>query len=329
MTIILGIDEVGRGAWAGPMAVGAVVLDSNSLLCHPEFVSESNQLKDSKKLTKKQREKLAREIRISARAIGVGWVSAREIDSLGLSPALKLAAWRAVAQIPREIWDNLDEIIIDGTIRLIDDARATTLIRADAKVSAVSAAAIVAKVFRDSYMTQLDRVFPDYEFARHVGYGTAAHLNHLQKFGAIAGIHRVSFAPIAKLTDSNISTALAVKKIEKTAGRIAENVAVEFLRARGHQIVAQNWRTKWCEIDIISARNETLYFTEVKYRENANFGDGLDAITTKKLRQMRRAAEIFLAKHDEFAREFDVKIAAISLSQNPPQVDEFIENVDI
>jgi ribonuclease HII len=323
--LTLGIDEVGRGAWAGPLAVGAVVLDSAQV---------PDGLADSKKLTKKQREKLTIEIKKSAVAIGVGWVSATDIDRIGLGPALKLATQRSVAQIPPEIRAKLDQIIIDGTINLLagsDPAiasKVTTLPKADAKIAAVSAAAIVAKVFRDHYMTQLEKVFPDYNFANHVGYGTALHQQKLTKFGAITGVHRQSFAPIAKIIDSPFAGSEPAKKVDKTAGRIAENAAAAHLEKLGHQIIAQNWKTKFCEIDIISEHKNTLYFTEVKYRANARHGDGLAAITPRKLKQMKFAAELYLNKN-VLAGKYDVRLAAISLSQTPPQVDEFVENIAI
>jgi len=346
MTLILGIDEVGRGAWAGPLAVGAVVFDSSVT---------PNGLADSKKLTKHQRENLIGDIKQSALAVGIGWIDAAVIDQIGLSRALKVATENAFAQISPDIQTQLDQIIIDGTINLLNNAppnvheKVTTLIKADAKIAAVSAAAIVAKVTRDHYMTQLAQVFPDFHFAAHVGYGTAAHLAELQKFGALDGIHRQSFAPISKLACHSkldlesskrrvaIGDALSDwipgqarndvrgDKISKTAGRIAENIAAEFLKTKGHQIIARNWRTKFCEIDIISACNQTIFFTEVKFRENAKHGDGLDAITPKKLAQMRRAAEIFLTTRAEFTNNFNPQISAISLCNNPPEVDNYLE----
>ncbi|MCL2280357.1 ribonuclease HII [Candidatus Saccharibacteria bacterium] len=339
--LTLGIDEVGRGAWAGPMAVGAVIL--NSSIARNDPAKEGVVLTDSKKLSKKQREIAARWVHQSALAIGIGWVSASEIDRFGLSEALKKAAQRAIRQIPAEIFDRIDQIIIDGRVKLIDDPRATTLVRADSKVAAVSAAAIVAKVFRDSYMTRLDAVFDDYHFAQHVGYGTILHQEKLQKFGPIDGIHRQSFAPIAQLglagdaPRGSAQKCFSKKKflgadgaagpagIENTSGRIAENVAADYLQSHGHQIIAQNWKTKFCEIDIISEHRKILYFTEVKYRENIRHGDGLSAITPKKLKSMRFAAEFYLNQNADLIKNYEIRLSAIALSDNPPSVDEHID----
>lgn len=306
--MILGIDEVGRGAWAGPMAVGAVVLGDTVI----------DGLADSKKLTAKRREQLAGEIKRSACGIGIGWVSAETIDRIGLSPALKLAAARACAQIN---CDDVTEIIIDGTIRLVDDPRVSTLAKADALIKSVSAAAIVAKVARDHYMQRLHMLFPDYGFASHVGYGTSAHATALAQFGA-SPIHRASFAPVARaLGDVKPDQ----PKFVRTAGHLAENVATEYLQRLGHTILQRNWRTKFCEIDIISVCDHRLHFTEVKYRHNAKQGDGLAAITQTKLKQMHFAAEIWLQHHKSPADE--TVLSALSLTGSPPEVEKFVDNV--
>lgn len=183
LQMIVGIDEVGRGAWAGPMVVGAVVLGGTAI----------KGLTDSKKLTKKQRELLDTEIRQKALAIGLGWVSAGQIDQLGLSRALKLASRKAMAHIRADY----REIIIDGTIALIDDPRVTLMKKADLLVPSVSAASIVAKVARDNYMKHLDGVFPGYKFTAHVGYGTPTHQAAINALG-VTPLHRLSFAPLKK-----------------------------------------------------------------------------------------------------------------------------------
>lgn len=179
----LGVDEVGRGCWAGPLVAGAVLLNQ-----------PIPGLRDSKKLTKKRREVLAAEIKASAAAIGVGWVSAEELDKIGLTAAVGLAMHRAVAAISADY----DAIIVDGNYNfLADDPRATTLIRADDSVPAVSAASIIAKVARDDFMNEAAGQYPGYGFDRHVGYGTAEHLRALQQHGPTA-LHRRSFKPVQR-----------------------------------------------------------------------------------------------------------------------------------
>lgn len=103
-------------------------------------------------------------------------------------------------------------------------------------------------------------------------------------------------------------------------GRDAEEVAAEHLKRQGYEIVAQNWRTRWCEIDIIATKNKTVYFVEVKYRKSSVWGDGLDAITDKKLEQMSFAAEMWVHAENWAG---DYSLAAMSLSGVPPTVDVF------
>jgi ribonuclease HII len=182
--VIVGIDEVGRGCWAGPVVAGAVILNEPII-----------GLKDSKLLSKKQREKLAAEIQLSALAIGVGWVEPSKVDEIGLTAAVGLAMRRALEQISL----IYDEIIIDGNFNfLAGNPKAKAVIKADNTVPAVSAASIVAKVARDKYMAGIAADYPDYGFERHVGYGTALHLERLKLHG-VSDLHRRSFKPIQVL----------------------------------------------------------------------------------------------------------------------------------
>ncbi len=182
--VTVGIDEVGRGCWAGPLVAGAVILKQ-----------PIGGLKDSKKLSKKQREKLAAEIEVQAPAFGLGWVQPVEIDEMGLTAAIELAMRRALEQITA----SYDEIIIDGNFNFLpENPKVHTVIKADDTVPAVSAASIIAKVARDNYMAEIVEKFPDYGFERHVGYGTALHLERLKLHG-VCELHRRSFKPIAAL----------------------------------------------------------------------------------------------------------------------------------
>ena len=187
--MIMGIDEVGRGPWAGPLVVGAVVLPD-------DIVIEG--LTDSKKLSAKKRTELDAQIRESAAGWGLGWVHADEIDAIGLATALRVATIRAVeaVKVPYH------EIILDGTINFLKETNkgqyVTTLAKADLLIPAVSAASIIAKVARDTYMAEQDVQYPQYGFASHVGYGTARHRSALSDYG-ITPLHRQSFAPIARL----------------------------------------------------------------------------------------------------------------------------------
>jgi ribonuclease HII len=317
--MILGIDEVGRGSWAGPLVVGAVVLGGVKI----------EGLTDSKKLSKKQREKFDTIIREKAKGIGLGWVEPAEIDKIGLAESLKLATKRAVQQIKTPY----SEIIIDGTVNFLmgtnKEKYVTTLKKADLLIPCVSAASIIAKVARDGYMASQDKNYSGYGFNRHVGYGTSAHIIAIDKLG-ITPLHRLSFEPLKKFRIDKIadtykksSAKRTESKSTKQIGDDAENVAMEYLKKNKHEILERNWKTKYCEIDIVSKKDDILYFTEVKYRKNANQGDGLTAITAKKLRQMKFAAKFYVLSNQ--ISDIDLRLATISLCGQKPVVDNYLE----
>ena len=327
--ITLGIDEVGRGPWVGPLAVGAVILDSENA---------PPGLRDSKKLSPKKREIEAKLVKQTALAIGVAFVDAPILDRIGMTRALHLAAQNAYFELPENLRNRAEKIVIDGTGNFLKEIATSEKIaekimvmaRADATIPAVSAASIVAKVSRDNYMRRLDAVFPGYNFAKNSGYGTAAHALGLKKFGVIPGVHRASFRPIREMLGVKIAargTWQISEKLALTSGRRAEEIAAEFLASRSHEIVARNYKTRFYEIDIVSKKGENLFFTEVKFRENDRNGDGLDAITAKKLAQMQRAAEIFLASFRAETSEFSAQLSAIALAGDPPEVTKYVENV--
>lgn len=180
----IGIDEVGRGCWAGPLVAGAVLLG--------EPIAG---LKDSKLLSKAKREQLDRVIREEAVAFGLGWVDPSEIDANGLTWAVSTAMERVLQKIEA----SYDEIIIDGSYNfLASNPKARTLVKADALIPAVSAASIIAKVARDNYMAEQAIHYPGYGFEKHVGYGTKLHIACLKEFG-VCELHRRSYKPIRKL----------------------------------------------------------------------------------------------------------------------------------
>lgn len=178
--MIIGIDEVGRGCWAGPLVAGAVML-------HWPIAG----LDDSKKLSKKHRHELAQLIHEQA-SVGLGWVTANEVDRLGLTDAVRLAMQRAYDKLAKPY----DEIIIDGNYNFLAHLpRSRAVIQADGSIPSVSAASIVAKVARDTYMEELPERYAIWEFSNHVGYGTKRHIELLNLYG-ISDIHRTSYKPI-------------------------------------------------------------------------------------------------------------------------------------
>jgi ribonuclease HII len=188
---IMGIDEVGRGCWAGPLVAGAVVLP-NTYVHGTDLVWK---LADSKQLNKIQREQAAEGILAMGVATGIGWVTNQEVDELGLTAAVRLAMERAVKAVDR--W--ADKLIIDGSLNYLAHLPNTAaVIKADGSEPAVSAASIIAKVARDAWMAKAAERFPGYGFERHVGYGTRRHQEALQRLG-VCELHRRSFKPVAAL----------------------------------------------------------------------------------------------------------------------------------
>lgn len=187
-TLVVGVDEVGRGPLAGPIVTAAVSLPSDR---RPSWVSR---LRDSKQLTAKQRGRLAPQIRAESAQHAIGWVHAGELDDLGLSAALRLSFRRTLEQL-----DRLPDVVLaDGRDDLRLPCLTEMIVKGDATVSSIAAASIIAKVARDQWMVRLAERFPGYGFDSHKGYGSARHLEALRTLGPCPE-HRYSFAPVAAL----------------------------------------------------------------------------------------------------------------------------------
>ena len=305
---LLGIDEVGRGPLAGPLVVGAVVLPDE----RPAWVAE---LKDSKKLSAKKREKFAEILRVEAPAWGLGWVSPVEIDELGMSESLKLATRRAVEEVQRMARRHrvsFSQIIIDGKVNFLAGTRlekfVSTAVKADDLIREVSAASIVAKVARDQYMVEMGAKFPGYGFEKHMGYGTAAHIAAIHEKG-ICPEHRRSFEPIRSMV--GFERKKNVVKNTTSIGEKGETAASEYLVREGHKIVERNFKTYFCEIDIVSVKGDRMYFTEVKTRKNVLRGGGIAAVDKRKLEQMRYAAECYI-KYRHVTCDVQLAVASVN-----------------
>ena len=330
MKTILGIDEVGRGPWAGPLVIGAVILpphtEDNSADDNLSWIDE---LTDSKKLTAKKREALNEIILEKALATGLGWVTSKELDEVGLSNALKLAARRAVEEVQKKKVP-FSEIVIDGTINFLSGTRlekyVTILPKADYLVKEVSAASIIAKVARDHYMEELGKKYPAYGFEKHVGYGTAAHKKALEAEGPCEE-HRFSFRPVAEIaekikTSKPVTKSAESKKNTTKIGTKAEQIVIDYLKEQGHKILEHDFKTERYEIDIVSHDFEALYFTEVKYRKNADHGSPLAMIDSKKRKQVIFAAECYQKMHPEY-KNLKPKIAVAAVTGSSYHLDEW------
>lgn len=180
---MIGIDEVGRGCWAGPLLVVA------ARRIGPLPVG----LADSKKLSAQKRESLIPAIEQSCQ-LGQGWVKPSEIDQLGLTQSMYLAVERALQDIHPHA---NEQIIMDGTINYCNDSYSSVVCqpRADSLYPLVSAASIYAKVLRDNFMKKIAEEYPEYGFDRHVGYGTVQHIQALTEHG-VSNQHRLSYRPV-------------------------------------------------------------------------------------------------------------------------------------
>lgn len=184
---VAGLDEAGRGALAGPVAVGAVVLPNRKTLLARTLAG----VRDSKQMTPLEREALAPRIQEVALAWGVGFASADEIDSLSIVSATRLAALRAL----EELSIQPQYLLTDFRLELPElDLSQTALVKGDVRCLSIAAASVLAKTARDRLMCEMDVCYRGYGLGQHKGYGTQAHLSAMRRLG-ISSIHRKSFQP--------------------------------------------------------------------------------------------------------------------------------------
>jgi ribonuclease HII len=187
---IAGLDEAGRGSWAGPVTAGAVVLPNDD----PNLLNQLSCVRDSKKMSARQREYWVQVIKETSVAFSTGWATCDEITMIGILPATRLAMKRALEGLSITI----HHLLIDA-VRLQDvDIPQISLIKGDTRVLSISAASVLAKTERDHYMQLLEEEIPGYGFARHKGYGTAFHRCALETLG-LCDQHRLSYAPIKSI----------------------------------------------------------------------------------------------------------------------------------
>lgn len=177
--VICGVDEAGRGPLAGPVYAAAVILPSDCVI---------EGLNDSKKLTEKKREKLFDEIKEKALAYGIASADEKEIDEINILNATFLAMKRAIDSLSVKP----DLALIDGNQKPHTDIEEVTFIKGDAKSMSIAAASVLAKVSRDRFMLEMAEKYPQYEFARHKGYGTKLHYEKIAQYG-VCDIHRRTF----------------------------------------------------------------------------------------------------------------------------------------
>ncbi len=184
---VAGLDEVGRGCWAGPVVAAAVILKPYTSI--PE-------VDDSKKIKPQKREELFDRISSQALAYAVSFVSVEEIDRINILEASKKAMCQALAQLSV----TPDYLLVDGNQGLGVNTPQKLIIKGDSLSISIGAASIIAKVTRDRFMVNLEKEFPQFSFAKHKGYGTALHQKEIEQFG-ITEYHQKSFAPIKLVLD--------------------------------------------------------------------------------------------------------------------------------
>jgi ribonuclease HII len=185
-SVIAGVDEVGRGCLAGAVVAAAVVFESGEHV--PDGVD------DSKKISKARREELSELIKESALTYAVGQVESDEVDRINILEATKKAMISAVGQLR----PAADFLLIDAVRLTASPLPQKSIIKGDAASASIAAASIIAKVFRDKMMAEYDHLYPQYGFARHVGYGTPDHLEALRLHGPCP-IHRMTFRGVSQL----------------------------------------------------------------------------------------------------------------------------------
>ena len=182
---IAGCDEAGRGCLLGPVVAGAVILPKDF---------KCDLINDSKQLTEKQREEAYQIIKDNAISWAVAEVSPEEIDEINIYNASKKAMMLALSKL-----DHPYDMVLTDAMKLPIDLPFEAIIKGDAKAMCIAAASIMAKVTRDHICYELDKKYPQYEIAKHKGYGTKLHLEKLKEFGPIKGLYRYSYAPVKEL----------------------------------------------------------------------------------------------------------------------------------
>ena len=187
-SLIAGVDEVGRGPLAGPVVAAAVILPQNCKI---------KGLNDSKKIPKKKHEEIFQIVKENALAIGIGIMDNHVIDQVNIYEATKLAMKEAISQLEPQP----EHLLIDA-MKLDLPISQTSIIKGDANSLSIAAASIIAKVTRDKIMDNYDQEFPGYDFSQNAGYGTAKHLEGIEKHG-FTPIHRTSFEPIKTIVSED------------------------------------------------------------------------------------------------------------------------------
>ena len=300
---IAGIDEAGRGPLAGPVVATAVIFPQNIDL--PEVT-------DSKKISEKKRERLFKDIYKNAISIGIGIVHEDEIDKKNILQATYVAMRQAIGALSI----RPDIVLVDGNKADIKHYTQHSIINGDQKSISIAAASIIAKVTRDRMMQQYDRLFPEFDFAKHKGYGTKKHMDMIVNKKA-SPIHRKSFNPISK----HLPTFSYLKR-NHLIGTLGRQLIGCYLIRHGHNILEVDCNISQVEeIDIISIFKDNIVFTKVNTITEINKGQLSDSYDTPLQKsRMIGLIESYMEKH-EFDCNFSFNIGTVSLGKNKPKIE--------
>ncbi|MBT3229385.1 MAG: ribonuclease HII [Candidatus Marinimicrobia bacterium] len=308
--VIAGVDEAGRGPLAGPVVASAVVLN-------PQDIPEG--LRDSKKLSEKRRNVIAVEIKSKALSIGVGIVHEQDIDRNNILQATFEAMRQAISNLNYEI----KQVQVDGNhkipgLRIAQEC----IIGGDDLVPEISAASIIAKTTRDAMMISYDRLFPDYGFKSHKGYGSKVHMETLRELGRTP-IHRRSFRPVDACPNKNYK----YFNLESSYGRMGEIIAGMHLIRNGYNLLEHSYHAgRDGEIDLIASKSDEVIFVEVKsFAGELDDTIALERVTPAKQKQIARIAEKYLEKNETAQPECRFDIITVNFSEPKPQINHYTE----
>jgi ribonuclease HII len=290
---LIGVDEAGRGPLAGPVTAAAVCFDSTA---------DYPLIRDSKKLSAKQREKAGEWITSHAESWSVHSLGVQAINKMNILQAALTAMARALEKM-----DHSNAVLLFDGNRLPGEfqKRGKAIVNGDARSFSIAAASILAKVSRDRQMLRWSEIFPEYGFERHKGYGTAEHIKAINEY-CPCPLHRRDFAPVKYWQQPR-------KPDKKTVGRWGENWAVYYLILKGYHFITRNYRAgNTGEIDIIMRRDNTYVMVEVKSVFDDRENLAAERIDERKIHKMMDAAEHYFYTLN--IPEYYVKFEAVTVS---------------
>jgi ribonuclease HII len=306
--MVAGVDEVGRGPLAGPVVAAAVVLPP----LHDNNHRDLPLIRDSKQLTPAQRQRAAALVESVSLGIGVGMASSQEIDRVGIVAATEQAMGLALENLPVPP----DYLLIDALPLTWRGLPCTAIIHGDGLCTAISAASVVAKVYRDGLMAELDGRYPGYGFASHKGYASPTHLAALKDLGP-SPIHRRSFSPLRPHEPKLPALRRAL------LGTSSERIAEAYLVSKGFEILDRNFRTRYGEVDLITRHDGSIVFVEVRTRRSHAAGRPEETLPPRKQQRLVATAQQYLQDRQMNQIPWRIDLVAISTTSGAPEVGHY------